>query len=112
MLRSLINYFTSSKEELEKVSWPSQQDTLRYGALIVAGSVAAAVFFGALDFGLGKVVQVVIAARHPQTAPLANEPVAPTVEVQPNIEAVDASGKKVNVDVKTIPLESPPAPSN
>lgn len=120
MLRPIADYFRTSKEELEKVTWPSKQETLRYSVLIVLGSVAAAVFFGALDLGLGKVVQAVINARTQQTAPAEQPLEAPTtgtedasaaptdIQIRPNIEAVDPSGNKVNLDVQTIPL----APSN
>lgn len=107
MPNPVLEYFRTSKEELEKVSWPSKEDTLRYSALIVVGSILAAIFFGALDFGLGRLVQAVITARsgQQQAAPTTEEP----IQVTPgNIEAVDANGNKVDLNVKTVPV----APSN
>jgi preprotein translocase SecE subunit len=46
----IINYFITAKEELLKVIWPSQKDTIRYSLLIIAMSIAVAAFFGLLDF--------------------------------------------------------------
>lgn len=113
MPNPIVEYFRTAKEELEKVSWPSKEDTLRYGTLIVVGSVLAAVFFGALDLGLERLVQATIGTRG-QTS--ATAPETPTTEVpidvQPGtLEATDANGNKVNLDVKTIPVNpsTPPA---
>lgn len=103
MPNPILEYFRTSKEELEKVSWPSKEDTLRYSGLVIAGSVLAALFFGALDFGLGRVVQAVINTRSgQQAAPAATEE---PIQVQPGqIEAVDEQGNKVDLDVQTVPL--------
>ncbi len=112
MQNPLIQYLVTSKEELEKVSWPSREVTVRYGTLIIAGSVLAAIFFGALDFGASHVVKAVIGART-QTASSAQAPATPTTEASPielpsnAIEATDANGKKVDLDVKTLPLNAP-----
>ncbi len=108
MPNPLIDYLRTSKEELEKVSWPSKEDTFRYTTLIVVGSVLAAVFFGALDFGLSNLVQTIIKARTPQTAPTQE-----TVPINPtDIQAVDQNGNPVNLNVQPIPIDAPtPAPS-
>lgn len=51
MANKVIKYFIESKEELQKVTWPTQKETIRY-TLIVVGLVAVfAVFFGLVDFG-------------------------------------------------------------
>ena len=113
MPNPIVEYFRTAKEELEKVSWPSKEDTFRYGTLIIIGSVLAAVFFGALDLGLERLVQATIGTRG-QTSAAA--PAAPTtevpVEVTPGmLEATDANGNKVNLDVKPVPVNpsTPPA---
>lgn len=110
MPNPILEYFRTSKEELEKVSWPSKQDTLRYSTLIVVGSVAAALFFGALDFGLSRLVQVAITARNPQVQPQSDT--VPVPQINPtDIQAVDENGKPVDLNVQTIPVNPNPAPS-
>lgn len=49
-MNKIIAYFTTAKEELLKVVWPSQKDTVRYSLLIIGMSLAVAAFFGLLDF--------------------------------------------------------------
>lgn len=56
----LIRYFYEAKEELEKVSWPSRKETLISTLIVVAVSVATAVFLGALDFGLNKALELLV----------------------------------------------------
>lgn len=48
----LAAYLRESKEELEKVSWPSRQDTARYVALVIGTCVVVALAIAALDAGL------------------------------------------------------------
>lgn len=104
----LIDYLRSSRAELEKVSWPTRQDTIRYSLLVVGVSIATAAFFAALDFGLGKGVDLALTLRPasqtaPQPLPQPIQPVTP--DVQPTIEAVDKDGNPVNLNVTPIPLE-------
>jgi preprotein translocase SecE subunit len=60
---AVVNYLRSSKAELMKVSWPSRRDTIRYSTLVFTVSIVVAVFFAALDYGLGKVVTVALTQR-------------------------------------------------
>ncbi len=50
--KHLLNYVRESKEELEKVSWPTRQTTLRYSLLVVGGTVIMGAFFAGLDAAL------------------------------------------------------------
>ncbi len=56
----LFNYFRESKQELEKVSWPSKELTLKYSLLVVALSFVTAAFFAGFDallsLGLQKLI--------------------------------------------------------
>lgn len=45
-------YFQEAKEELQKVTWPSQKETIRYSAIVIVISVAIAAYFGAIDWVL------------------------------------------------------------
>ncbi len=100
-ISSLITYVRSSKAELEKVNWPSRQETIRYSLLVVAVSVAMAGFFAALDFGLGQGVDLALKGRAPSEAAPAEQPAVP--DLTP-VEATDANGNPVNVKVTPIPI--------
>lgn len=45
-------YLRESKEELEKVTWPSRKETIRYSALVIAVSIVMGAFFAGLDWAL------------------------------------------------------------
>lgn len=75
-IESLVDYFRTSKAELKKVTWPTRQETIRYSALVMGVSIAIAIFFAGLDFGLGKVVDAAVTAR--QDAPAEQTPSNPT----------------------------------
>lgn len=104
MPNAFLDYFRTSKEELEKVSWPSKNDTIRYSTLIIVGSVAAALFFGALDLGLGRLVQLVIGSK---TSAVASQPVTPTTQPVPidpsQIQATDQNGNPLDIKVQQAP---------
>lgn len=57
----IVKYFYEAKEELEKVSWPTRNETLMATLLVIGVSVGTAVFLGALDFGLNKALSALIA---------------------------------------------------
>jgi preprotein translocase subunit SecE len=56
----LVNYVRESKEELKKVAWPTRQTVIRDTVIVVSISLATAVFFGAIDFGLSTGFQKLI----------------------------------------------------
>lgn len=51
-LKFAAQYLRESKEELEKVTWPTRQQTLRYSLLVVAASIGMGLFFAGLDASL------------------------------------------------------------
>lgn len=59
-IKPVATYLRESKEELEKVSWPSRKDTVRYSALVIVAALAMGTFFAGLDWalnlGLGKLI--------------------------------------------------------
>lgn len=61
-LKPVTSYLRESKEELEKVTWPSRKDTVRYSILVIAVSVAMGAFFAGLDwsltYGLEKLIGI------------------------------------------------------
>ena len=50
----LVRYLRESKEELEKVTWPSRKESTSYALLVVAVSVGLGIFFFLLDVVFGK----------------------------------------------------------
>ena len=47
---TLFKYLRESKEELEKVTWPTQKQTVRYSILVIVISIALALYFGVVDY--------------------------------------------------------------
>jgi len=52
-----VNYVKESKDELRKVAWPSRKVVVRDTVIVVCVSVAMAVFFGVIDYGLSKGIE-------------------------------------------------------
>jgi len=48
----IIQFFIEVKSELQKVVWPTRQDTIKYTAIVIGLSVVLAVILGATDLGL------------------------------------------------------------
>ncbi|MBI1908424.1 preprotein translocase subunit SecE [Candidatus Uhrbacteria bacterium] len=56
----LVTYLRQSREELAKVTWPSQKEVIRYSLIVIGVSAGLAVFIGgwdwALNLGLDKLI--------------------------------------------------------
>ncbi len=61
MLNKLINYIKASKRELKKVVWPSKKQTRNYTLLVIGFSLGVALFLGIVDFGLSKIIEIILA---------------------------------------------------
>jgi preprotein translocase subunit SecE len=59
----LVRYVREAKEEMGKVTWPSQSETVKYSVLVIGISVLVAAFFGGLDWvlnlGLEQLISLV-----------------------------------------------------
>jgi len=57
-----LKYLHEAKQELQKVAWPTQKQTVRYSIIIVVISVILAIYFGFADFllnlGLEKLISL------------------------------------------------------
>lgn len=107
-IASLVTYVRSAKTELEKVTWPTRQETLRYSALVIAVCAVTAAFFATLDFGLSQGIDALLRLRTggAPTAP-AEAPVVPDLApTNGGIEATDAEGNPVDVNVESLPVET------
>lgn len=108
LIESLKDYFRSSQAELQKVNWPSRQETLRYTALVIGVSLVLAAFFATLDLGLNKVLDAALSAR--------KAPIQQQVPVtSDNAVPVDVTTSSVpGLDIKPIEPTTPaptPAPA-
>jgi preprotein translocase subunit SecE len=59
-MNSLIKYIRDSREELQKVTWPSKEKTINSTILVIVVSVAIAAFLGGLDYGFSKLLDYVL----------------------------------------------------
>lgn len=48
----IVQYLRESKEELEKVTWPTRKTTVRYSIIVIGLSVFMAAFFAGIDWAL------------------------------------------------------------
>ncbi len=79
-IKAITTYVRSSIAELKKVTWPTKEMTMRYSMLVIAVSLAVALFFAALDFGFGRAITFVLSQGRQPAAPVVEEPVIPDLE--------------------------------
>ncbi len=111
VFQSLTDYLRDSKSELEKVTWPSRQDTIRYSSLVLAVSIIVAAFFASLDYGLDTVVAAALNRKTATqvTQPSEQTPVTPAAV--PGLDIQTSSSTVVPVDIKTAPVEPATQPT-
>lgn len=56
----LLRYLQEAKEELGKVSWPSQKVVVQYSVIVIIISLLVAAFFGGLDWILNQGLSALI----------------------------------------------------
>ena len=49
-MNKVTTYFREALYELRKVTWPTRKQTLNYSFIVIAITIATAVFFAALDY--------------------------------------------------------------
>lgn len=49
-MNKLASYLKEVRLELNKVNWPTREETTRYTVLVVVMSLAVAMFLGGLDY--------------------------------------------------------------
>jgi len=55
-----VVFLKEVKSELEKVSWPSREETIRLTFIVVAISVIVGFFIGGLDFIFTKTIETLL----------------------------------------------------
>lgn len=56
----LINYFKGAYTEMRKVTWPTRKETYNYTILVIAISLATAIFLGGLDYLFNFILERVV----------------------------------------------------
>jgi preprotein translocase subunit SecE len=59
-LEQVRQFLAGSKVELKKVTWPTPKQTLASTSVVIIVVVIVSVFLGIVDFGLTKVVKLVL----------------------------------------------------
>jgi preprotein translocase subunit SecE len=47
---AIIRYFQDTSTELQKVSWPTREETIRLSSIVLGALVVFTIFLGLLDF--------------------------------------------------------------
>lgn len=53
-------FLAGSKAELKKVTWPSPKQTLASTSIVIIVVIIVATFLGIVDFGLTKIVKLIL----------------------------------------------------
>jgi preprotein translocase subunit SecE len=59
-LEKVRQFLAGSKVELKKVTWPTPKQTLASTSVVIIVVVIVSVFLGIVDFGLTKVVKLIL----------------------------------------------------
>ena len=57
---SITQFLKEAKAELEKVNWPSREQTINYTLIVIGISLATAAFLGGLDWIFQALLKVFI----------------------------------------------------
>lgn len=60
MSKRIATFFREAKSELMLVNWPTKKQTANYTLLVIAISLAVALFLGALDYAFGYILKIFI----------------------------------------------------
>lgn len=59
-MEKIRQFLREAYSEMQKVSWPTREQTIQYTTLVIVISVSVAVFLGVLDYMFGSVIKSVI----------------------------------------------------
>ncbi len=60
MAPKITNFFAETKQELNKVTWPSRDELWQATAVVIVTTFIMAAFIGACDFLLSMVMRIVL----------------------------------------------------
>lgn len=56
----LVRYFKETRAELRKVTWPTRQEATNLTLIVLAVTVAMAIFLGAVDLLFATIIKLLI----------------------------------------------------
>jgi preprotein translocase subunit SecE len=59
-MNRLIDFFKEAKSELEKVVWPSREQTFKLTIMVILVTIVVGVFVAGLDFVFANIAQKII----------------------------------------------------
>lgn len=59
-MNTVARYINEALEELRHVRWPTRHQAIRFSAIVIVFVFACGAAFGALDFGLSKLMQTLL----------------------------------------------------
>lgn len=59
-MNKLVQYIKDSKVELKKVVWPTKKQAWNHTILVIGFSIGLAFFLGVIDYGLNKILEIVL----------------------------------------------------
>lgn len=57
---AVVNYFRETRAELRKVSWPTRQQATNLTLIVLAVTVAMAIFLGAVDYLFAAIIRLIV----------------------------------------------------
>ena len=60
IINKTINYIKGSVVEMRKVTWPTKQETKNYTILVIAISLAVAIYLGGLDYLFNLLFELIL----------------------------------------------------
>lgn len=60
MFAKLSSFLQESKQELNRVNWPSREETIRLTLVVVLLSLLVAAYLGALDFAFTYLLEILL----------------------------------------------------
>ncbi len=56
----MFNYFKDVRAEMKHVSWPTRRQSVIYTGVVIAVSLATAIYLGLLDYFFSFIIQKII----------------------------------------------------
>jgi preprotein translocase subunit SecE len=56
-MNKLLAFLMETKQEFNRINWPTFKETVNLTLIVIFLSIGLAVFLGAVDFGLGYLIQ-------------------------------------------------------
>jgi preprotein translocase subunit SecE len=59
-MNKILIFLKEARAELQKVNWPSREQTINYTLAVIGVSLAVAIFLGALDYFFGFILKLFV----------------------------------------------------